>query len=462
MTDAQEQMTAGPKTVGDNGTCGTAADFDPTRMGGVKPDTNQLRWHPGMPPKQGARKGIRVRARRAMSKGREFNKILAALYEAMFDDALWPKTAGLIDEACRTEGSILGVGNSKRASGVLFTAICLRGRRRPDWEHEYLHKYYETDEHVARFRELPENRISHTRDLFSEEGLKTSFVYNDGMRRCRNQNALKVRLNGPARSQILWTIGDPVDGTDWTSDQIETVTRLLPHIRQFVRVRQALATAEGTRESLEKFLDNIRGGVVQLDRRGRIVGTNDRAQQILKDDEGLTDLDGRLVSRIPEHQERLQELLQAALPGWGEQGRSGSMKFDRQDGETPTVLHAVPVGSGEGRFRSPEIGAVILVLSSGPERHEGTKEIASALGLTAAEAAIATALGKGRRISEIARDTGRAENTIRWHMKHIFTKLGVARQMDVARIVTSIYGAPGTGSRKNRSNENEEGAPEDA
>ena len=138
------------------------------------------------------------------------------------------------------------------------------------------------------------------------------------------------------------------------------------------------------------------------------------------------------------------------------------MKFDRQHGETPTVLHAVPVGSGEGRFRSPEIGAVILVVSSGLEAHDRTKEIANALGLTAAEAAIATALGKGQRISEIARATGRAENTIRWHMKHIFTKLGVARQMDVARIVTNICRPANAEDGKSGANENERREPNSA
>ena len=48
------------------------------------------------------------------------------------------------------------------------------------------------------------------------------------------------------------------------------VTRLLPHIRQFVRVRQALVRAEARNTTVTALLDNPRIGVTHLDRRRRI------------------------------------------------------------------------------------------------------------------------------------------------------------------------------------------------
>ena len=53
-------------------------------------------------------------------------------------------------------------------------------------------------------------------------------------------DSLNVRLDGPDDSRIVWVIADPIDARGWSSARVQTIERLLPHLRQFVRVRQAL------------------------------------------------------------------------------------------------------------------------------------------------------------------------------------------------------------------------------
>ena len=45
-----------------------------------------------------------------MSQLDTFNGILTSLHQAMLDDARWPLTSALIDEACGTAGNALLVG----------------------------------------------------------------------------------------------------------------------------------------------------------------------------------------------------------------------------------------------------------------------------------------------------------------------------------------------------------------
>lgn len=40
-----------------------------------------------------------------MSEKDQYDRILVSLHEAMLDDAWWPATAKLIDDACRTKGN---------------------------------------------------------------------------------------------------------------------------------------------------------------------------------------------------------------------------------------------------------------------------------------------------------------------------------------------------------------------
>ena len=55
---------------------------------------------------------------------------------------------------------------------------------------------------------------------------------------------------------------------------------------------------------------------------------------------------------------------------------------------------------------------------------------------------MAALLAEGMNIRQIAAATGRGENTIRTHLKHMFAKLGVSRQADLMRLVLSVGRAP--------------------
>ena len=127
----------------------------------------------------------------------------------------------------------------------------------------------------------------HINDLYTAEELKTSPTYNEILLRAGMQDGLNVRLPGLDGSHIGWGLNDPVDSEGWGASRITRVQRLLPHIQQFVRVRQALVRAEARSSTVTALLDNPRIGVLELDRRGRILEGNDRARSLLRHGDGL-------------------------------------------------------------------------------------------------------------------------------------------------------------------------------
>ena len=60
------------------------------------------------------------------------------------------------------------------------------------------------------------------------------------------------------------------------------------------------------------------------------------------------------------------------------------------------------------------------------------------LGLTPAESRVAVLLAMGRSVREIARETGRTENTIRWTLKKALAKTDSTRQADLVRLVMQL------------------------
>ena len=374
-----------------------------------------------------------------MSDQDAFDRILASLYDAMLDDALWPATSALIDEACGATGNTLLVGEGPQDDiRVLFVGLYYRGERREDWEREYLTVYHPIDERVPRIRQLPDSHVVYNPALYMAEELQTSRVYNEALPRFGGQEGLHVRLDGPDGSHITWGIGDPVTPGGWASPQLALITGLLPHIRQFVRVRQALVDAEARGAAATEILGTDRLGVIHLDQRGRIVEANDRARAILRHGDGLSDLDGMLQARAPVDHARLERLVAGALPTSGVAAVSGSMRLHREAVFMPFVVHVKPVVGQQPDFGAQRVAALVLIVEPGRQPRLDPGVVAATLGITAAESQIAVWLTEGQSVHAIAAATGRAVTTIHYHLHQMYKKLKLSRQTDVIRLVLSL------------------------
>ena len=368
-----------------------------------------------------------------------FEHILAALYDAMLDDARWPAASALIDEACGLTGNDLMVGEGPKDDvRARFVGGYCRGQRREDLEREYLEDYHPTDERVPRFRQLPDGRLVHVKVLYTAEELKTSPTYNEILPRAGHQDSLNVRLDGPDGSHITWGLGDPVDSDGWGSSRITMVTGLLPHIRQFVRVRQALVRAEARTTTVTALLDNPRIGVLELDRRGRIMEGNDRARSILRHGDGLLDRNGMLRARAPADQVRLERLLGVALPASGAVAVSGSMVLRRSSVVPPFVVHVKPVGGPQPDHGARHVAALVLIVEPGRQHRINPGLVATALELTPAETQVAVWLAEGMSVRDMADATGHTKAAIYWHLQQIYQKHSISRQADLVRLVLSL------------------------
>ena len=368
-----------------------------------------------------------------------FERILASLYDAMLDDVHWPATSALIDEACGLTSNTLLVGEGPKDDiRVLFVGLYYRGQRREDLEREYLEVYHPIDERIPRFRQLPDSQLVHVADLYTAEELKTSPTYNEILLRAKYQNGLNVRLDGPDRSHMTWGLGDTVASDGWGSSEIAMIKKLLPHIRQFICVRQALVRAETRDTTVTALLDNPRIGVLHLDRRGQIIEVNDRARSILRHGDGLSDRDGVLRARKAADRLRLERLVASALPASGAVAVSGSMLLGRSYGSPPFVVHVKPVAVPQPDYGARHIAALILIIEPRSQHRIDPDLVARTLGLTPMESRVAVWLAEGKSVRDMAEATGRTQGSIYWHLKQIYQKQPISRQADLVRLVLSI------------------------
>ena len=369
-----------------------------------------------------------------------YERILTSLYDAMLDDTHWPATSALIDEACGITSNCLLVGEGPPDDlRVLTVGLYYRGQRHEDLEREYLEVYHPIDERIPRFRQLPDSHLVHVKELYTAEELKTSPTYNEILLRSQYQNGLNVRLDGPDTSHISWGLGDPVASDGWGSSEIATIKRLLPHIRQFIRVRQALVRAEAHETTVTALLDNPRIGVLHLDRRGQIIAVNDRARSILRHGDGLSDRDGVLLgARKAADRLHLEGLVASALPVGGAIAVSGSMLLGRSSGLPPFVVHVKPVAVPQPDYGARHVAALVLIVEPGSQHRIDPDLVARTLGLTPMESRVAAGLAEGRSVDEMAGAMGNTKHAVYWHLQRIYRKLSISRQTELVRLVLPL------------------------
>ena len=377
-----------------------------------------------------------------MSQSDAFDRVLVALGDATLNDALWPSTAGLIDEACGLTGNELVVAEGSADDvRIYFSRFCYRGQRRHDLERMYFNVYYPGDERIPRFRVLPVGKVVHVTELFTDQELETSLAYNEALRLSGSQNALIVRLDGPGGLRISWEFANTVYSDGWDSAQVEMIRRLLPHMRQYVRVRHALFKVEALGVSLTQLLGNARVGVVYVDWRGRILETNNRALDILRRGEGLLDQGGFLRTQLLADNTRLMELLANALTTFGAPATGASMTVRRPGGKPRLVLHVNPITTEQWDIGGWPVAALVLIVEPGNLPGIDPDLVAAVYGLTPAESRVAVMLAEGSAVRDIAAAMGCQENTVRYHAKQMHHKLGISRRAELVRLVLSLAGS---------------------
>lgn len=372
-----------------------------------------------------------------------FGRILASLHEAALDPARWPDFSAAAEEALGLHGTSLMFGDGELASGedarIAFYWTCIHGERRLDLERLYIGTYYPLDERTPRLRHAPDGRLLHNTEVLTPREMKTSPAYHALREYADAGDAVTVRLDGPRGSRILWTLHDPIDRDGWTSARTDLIRRLLPHLRQAVQIQVALGGAGALGMTLARLLETVGMGVIQLDRRARIVAVNGPALGQLRSGDALFDADGCLFARAAAANAELQELLARALPPFGTPATGGSMAVRRPAG-APLVLHVVPVGGPETHPGPWPVAALVLVPDA-VAADVDAGAVAETLGFTRAESQVAVLLARGMTVREVAAATSRGESTVRSHVKRMFAKQGLTRQRELVRLVRSVAGA---------------------
>jgi DNA-binding CsgD family transcriptional regulator len=193
-------------------------------------------------------------------------------------------------------------------------------------------------------------------------------------------------------------------------------------------------TAAGVFTPLGRLiLDRLDRGVILLDAKRRVQDANALARRVLGDGNGISVRGGRFVFLDPALDQRLSRLVSAN--GNGAPGPLRSMAAQVRFNRSPpyrVLVSPVPPDVDER-----QVSFVVLIYGPREWRDISIEVLGEVYGLTRAQAEVARSLFVGQSVEETAAALELSLNTVRTHLKQIFTRCEVRSQRELLHLLAT-------------------------
>lgn len=364
--------------------------------------------------------------------------LILGLYDAAFDDALWPSLLTTVaDLGGSTCCHLLAFDLATRLPTFGFM-----GRYPQEAHEDYAQNYAERDPRLER--------------LFGRAGgPQLGLVTDDDLappdvrRRCAVHQEFLPRWGVDRVLMQGFAIGDAAAGYIGLHRSSKTrgafggpegqlLGRLVRHLGKAFELRQRVGHLQSEVDDLGAAMDTLSFGVLLTDGRGRIGFASRKAEELLRRGDGLSAVGGRLTAVGSGDGSLLRRLLERASRD-SQRPRGGAMSAPRPGSAAPYQVVVAPL-STRSRLALATSRAEIIVLVTDPDETPPALGdlLATLYQLTQAETKLALGLFEGLSLQTYAERHGIARDTAKNQLARVFSKCDCRRQSELIKLIAAI------------------------
>lgn len=363
----------------------------------------------------------------------QFSATIEKIYAAAADASLWEEALRAIEDYTGSTGAVLNLVPKSPTA----LPMCMAGSFSRDNCDEYARDYMWQCPRIAFGEAHPDVRIHYDRMILSEREMDRDPTYEwFGKHGLRYYVAGWIGESGSHKAYMSLQRSRRQGHVE--PEQVDQFALVMRHMAQALALAVKLGTLDRQCRFGLSMLDNLRHAVFALDASGKVLLTNARAEALMARGDGLVLFNGRLQCRLPAHQPLLERLIGAATGSQVEPPQGGWLRIERASGRRPHAMLVSPIARSERLFGQFEPKALVIVSDPDDAPLPGCEALHQLFALTDAEAKVATALSGGHSIESAAASLHMQPATVRTHLKSVFRKIGVNRQQDLARLLTSL------------------------
>lgn len=368
--------------------------------------------------------------------GSVLTELVSGFYDASMDPKLWPELLGKMRDAVHADSAAVMSHDFEQGRGQLDHTVSIDAMFVTAYRDFYSRQnvYLQEAENFGQ----PGVVFTNTQLAESAKVLDTDF-YRYWLRPQNLFHHLIGILDAQGSQVTLLTFARAREKGAFWEDDIELLFRLLPHLRQGLRAGHIFRRVQDVERILLDTLDVMPMGIALLGCSGTVIAANRAARDIIDTDDALYLGSSGLGLKLPAGRFRFRDFLAGTLgePRNEASGELHTFSVPREDGRRPITLLVMPVKDRTQRRADRDPVAVLFI--GDPERPVDIdpRQLVRLYTLSRAEARVAVLLARGLRLEQCAQHLGLTYETVRKHLKQIFSKTGTDRQAELIRTLTS-------------------------
>jgi DNA-binding CsgD family transcriptional regulator len=308
----------------------------------------------------------------------------------------------------------------------------------PQFRDDYVTSFFADDA----FRDLPEGQVTSLAQFLSTHPDALIPAYREYLQLSGGEQVLGVDLRfgteKPGRFEARFRLSRDQTAPDWAAADRARLQALVPHLRIAIGLFEKLQFAGAQHGVFHSAAQGLGLALVVLDRGQRIVSTNALAERFLHEGEGVQRRGEEIAFSETANRRIVEGLLSSDGVG-ATSPAAGVTRFrinrpmhgDLVVTARPLDLPAIHSGTG----------ALALFLARPEAKSTPDPQVLrDVLGLTMAEARLASVLNRGMTLVEAAKELGIAHNTAKVQLRSVFAKTGVHRQAQLVGLMATLSG----------------------
>ncbi len=373
----------------------------------------------------------KIKPRRAPLSLEQFSELVRYVHHGALDPPAWRQFLRLMCDYLGGNAAVLILRVPRLGEVPLkvdFGAI-------PEQSPAYFNKYLAMDPFV----QLPEGQAI-TLHAFMER-IEESEYFRDWLEPQDFVYVMGVDLSYKGRHHVRLRFCRSRKAGNFSDEDCRFVETIVPHLKLAIGAFSELDAVTTERSVYADAMDQLTLASLVVDETGKILHATRLAEAILAENDGISRSNDLLCLAKREDSKRFKDLLSRAVTAQ----RSGApalvdvMRVRRDSGRADIGVVVRPSTSGVGKNNEHLTASIAVFLSTesvaASERTVPSEVIQKLFGLTPREAILALRLAAGESLYEASAKLGISPNTGRAHLRSIFAKTGVDRQVRLVRVL---------------------------